>query len=138
MDELKSLGPVEATWTSHGKAHKVFGVRLDRLLGARGFAPGKVGKDVPKAQKRAGYRKVALVSAADGYQALLSCAEIAEEMGPTVAMLVWQIDGAPLDAQEGPLRLVVLTDQEPSRSIYGVRRIELVDVPALLGQKQSP
>jgi len=135
LEELKALGPVEKTWTAHGQSHKVVGVRLDRLLGARGFAPGPMGKEVPKNEKRAGWRKVVLVSAADGYQALLSCAEMAEEMGPTIALLVWEIDGAPLLPDQGPLRLVVITDQEPSRSIYAVRKIELIDVAALAAKR---
>jgi fermentation-respiration switch protein FrsA (DUF1100 family) len=136
LEELKGLGATPAVWTAHGVAHRVLGVRLDRVLAARGFTAGKMGKDVPKAEKRAGYRKVALLTAADGYQAVLSCAEISEAMGPTVAMLVWELDGAPLDAEQGPVRLVVLTDQEPSRSIYAVRRIEVVDVPALAAARR--
>jgi len=137
LEELKALGPIEKMWTAHGQSHKVVGVRLDRLLASRGFTPGAMGKDVPKSEKRAGWRKVVLVSAADGYQALLSCAEMAEEMGPTVALLVWEIDGAQLLPDQGPLRLVVITDQEPSRSIYAVRKIELIDVAALAAKGSS-
>ena len=136
LDELKALGAMERTWTSHGKAHKVVGVRLDRVLTARGFTPGTMGKNVPKAEKRAGFRKVVLATASDGFQALLSCAEIAEQMGPTVALLVWEIDGAPLEADKGPLRLVVITDQDSSRSIYAVQRIEVLDVAALAAQRR--
>jgi hypothetical protein len=135
LEELKALGPSTETWSVHGQSHKVTGVRLDRVMAARGFAPGRMGEDVPKNEKRAGWRKVVLVTASDGFQALLSCAEIAEHMGRTVALLAWEVDGAPLEKSKGPLRLVVLTDQEPSRSIYGVRRIEIVDVPALANRK---
>jgi len=132
LEELKSLGPTEQTWVAHGTSHKVFGVRLDKLLAAHGFTPGKMGKDVPKTEKRAGWRKVVLLTAADGFQSLISCAEMSEEMGPTLAMLVWKIDGEPLEAGQGPVRLVVLTDKEPSRSIYGLYKIEVVDVPSLV------
>ena len=134
LDELKAMGGTAQTWTSHGTAHKVFGVRLDKVLAAHGFTPGKMGKDVPKSEKRAGWRKVALMTAADGFQSLISCAEMSEEMGPTVALLIWEMDGAPLPEAEGPVRLVVLTDQEPSRSIYALVRIEVLDVPSLAGK----
>ncbi len=131
LDELKALGAQEATWSAHGEDHKVLGVRLDKLLRARGFTPGKMGKDVPKAEKRAGWRQVVLATAADGYQALIGCAEMDAEMGPTQAMLIWELDGKPLSAEQGPLRLVVLTDREPSRSIYALRKLEMLDVPKL-------
>ncbi len=138
VDELKSLGAQEATWTAHGEEHRVLGVRLDKLLRARGFTPGPMGKvagkEVPKSEKRAGWRRVVLATAADGYQALFGCAEIDAEMGPTQALLIWQLDGKPLPAGQGPLRLVVLTDREPSRSIYAVRKLELLDVPKLAGK----
>lgn len=134
-EELLALGPLEASWSAHGQTHRVRGVRVDKLLAARGFTPGKMGKDVPKAEKRAGWRKVLLVTAADGYQALLSCAEMFEEMGPTQALLVWEVDGQPLSSEQGPLRLVVTTDREPSRSIFAVRKLELIDLPALVNHQ---
>ncbi len=132
IDALKAMGPTTATWSSHGETHQVLGERLDRILAAHGFTKGEMGKEVPKAKKRAGFRKVVLLTAEDGYQALVSCAEITEGMGNTVALLVWEIDGKPLDEQSGPLRLVITTDGEPSRSIYAVRNIAVLDIPALL------
>jgi hypothetical protein len=87
-----------------------------------------MGKDVPKAEKRAGWKKVVVASAADGFQAVFSCAELAAEMGPTRALVIWKLDGAPIAADEGPLRLVVLTDQEPSRSLWSLKRLEVVDL----------
>jgi hypothetical protein len=41
-------------------------------------------------------------------------------MGPTRAVVCWTIDGKPQD----PLRLVVSTDKEPSRSIYKLVRLK--------------
>jgi hypothetical protein len=43
-------------------------------------------------------------------------------------VLFGKIDGKPLPAERGPLRLVVLTDKEPSRSAYGLRKLEVLDV----------
>jgi hypothetical protein len=37
-------------------------------------------------------------------------------------------DGKPLPEDRGPLRLVVLTDKEPSRSIYNLRKLEILDL----------
>jgi hypothetical protein len=47
-------------------------------------------------------------------------------MGPTHAVLAWSVDGKPQE----PLRLVVTTDKEPSRSIYKLVRLEVVDLSA--------
>jgi hypothetical protein len=106
----------------------VVGVPLEKLLTRAGFEVGAMGKDVPKHEKRKGWRMVVVASAADGFQAVLSCAEFFESMGATRAMVVWKIDGKPLPADRGPLRLVVLTDREPSRSIYGLRTLEVRDL----------
>jgi DMSO/TMAO reductase YedYZ molybdopterin-dependent catalytic subunit len=67
-------------------------------------------------------------SAPDGFEAILSCAEVFESMGATRAMIVWKVDGKPLPADRGPLRLVVLTDKEPSRSVHSVRKLEVLDL----------
>jgi DMSO/TMAO reductase YedYZ molybdopterin-dependent catalytic subunit len=66
--------------------------------------------------------------ARDGFQAVFSCAELAEEMGATKAMLIWKIDGKPLAPEQGPVRIVVLTDKEASRSVYGVEKLEVIDL----------
>jgi DMSO/TMAO reductase YedYZ molybdopterin-dependent catalytic subunit len=128
LEEVKAAGRVEAKWESHGEVHQVAGARLDKLLAARGWEPGRKGKDVPKEEKRAGLRKVVLATAADGFQSVLSCAEVAEEVGATAALVVWELDGKPLTEGKGPLRLVVLTDKEPSRSIFALRSLQLLDV----------
>jgi hypothetical protein len=49
------------------------------------------------------------------FQAVFSCAEVFGSMGATRAMVVWKVDGKPLPEDRGPLRLVVVTDKEPSR-----------------------
>jgi hypothetical protein len=76
---------------------------LNRILTRFGFEPGTMGKDVPKHEKRKGWRMAIRASAPDGFEAILSCAEV-------------------------PLRLVVLTDKQPSRSVYGVRKLEVLDL----------
>ena len=128
LPELKKLGVTKAAWKSHGEQHEVTGVGLDKLLAKFGFEPGPMGKDVPKEEKRRGWRKVVVVSARDGYAAVSSCAEVFQDMGATRALVVWEIDGKPLSPDRGPLRLVVLTDKEPSRSIHGLTRLEIVDL----------
>jgi DMSO/TMAO reductase YedYZ molybdopterin-dependent catalytic subunit len=127
LADLEAMKPVTVTWASHER-HEVYGVPLDRILSRFGFEPGVMGKDVPKHEKRKGWRMVVRASAPDGFESVLSCAEIFESMGPTRALVAWKIDGKPLPPDRGPLRLVVLTDKEPSRSVYGVRKLEVLDL----------
>jgi DMSO/TMAO reductase YedYZ molybdopterin-dependent catalytic subunit len=128
LAELEAMEPVTATWSSHGESHQVHGVALDKLLTRLGFEVGVMGKDVPKRDKRKGWRMAIRASAPDGFEAILSCAEVFESMGATRAMIVWKVDGKPLPADRGPLRLVVLTDKEPSRSVHSVRKLEVLDL----------
>jgi DMSO/TMAO reductase YedYZ molybdopterin-dependent catalytic subunit len=124
LAELKKLKVVKAPWKSHGEPHEVTGVFLDQVLAKFGFEPGVMGKEVTAREKRRGWRKAIVASAKD----VFSCAELFEDMGATRALLVWEVDGKPLPADRGPFRLVVLTDKEPSRSVHGVARIEVVDL----------
>lgn len=125
LKDLGALSPEKASWDSRGQTHQVVGVPLSRILAHFGFTPGPMGKDVSKADKRAGYRKVVLATAADGYTAVFSSAEVAQDMGPTRALVIWEVDGMPVPPDTGPLRLVVLTDKEPSRSLHQLTRLEL-------------
>ena len=126
--ELAKLGPVTATWSDHGAEHTVVGVPLDKVLAHFGFDRGPMGPDVPKREKRSGWKLAVVASAPDGFQAAFSAAELTEGMGPTRALVIWTLDGKPLPAQMGPFRLVVPTDAEPSRSLYQLVRLDVVDL----------
>jgi len=126
--DLTALGAKTTTWTVHGAKRQVTGVRLDKVLTHLGFSPGPMGKDVPVSEKRAGYRKAVVATAADGFRAVFSVAECVEGMGPTEVLVVWTVDGKPLGPDEGPFRLAVLTDGEPSRSLRQLKKLEVVDV----------
>lgn len=138
--ELQKLGAISATWTVHGKSRTVVGVPLAKALERFGVVPGPMSKEMAPADKRPGYKKAIVASAADGFQAVFSLAEVTEGMGKTQALLVWQLDGQPLPAEQRPLRLIVLSDGEPSRSIYRLQRLDVVDLrklgPAAAGKPQ--
>jgi hypothetical protein len=42
--------------------------------------------------------------------------------------VVYEIDGKPLSAEQGPLKLVVPTDKDPSRSVRQLVRLDIVDL----------
>lgn len=66
-----------------------------------------------------------VVRAADGYVVVFSLAEIDPAMSPTAVILADEADGAPLSADDGPLRLVVEGDARPARSVRQITAIEL-------------
>jgi len=126
-DQLAALGTETVGWTVHGTRREVTGVRLDKVLAHLGFTSGPMGRDVPVQQKRAGYRKVLVATASDGYRAVFSVAEVVDGMGPSKVLIVWAVNGQPLPPEEGPFRLAALTDAEPSRSLRQLQKIEVLD-----------
>jgi hypothetical protein len=124
--ELQALGSETVEWTMHDQKRSAVGISLDKVLTKAGFSSGPMGKDVSKKEKRSGWKRALIATASDGFQAVFSCAELFPEMGPTHAVVAWTVDGKPQE----PLRLVVSTDKEPSRSIYKLKSLEVVDLGA--------
>lgn len=74
-----------------------------------------------------------VVTASDGYRAVLSLAEPDSATVRTApggpVLLADRVDGRPPGTEDGPLRLVVPGDLRPARSVRGVARIEVRAVP---------
>ena len=122
--DLIALGPKTATWQVHGNSRDVTGVRLDKVLTHLGFSPGPMGREVPVADKRAGYRKVLRATARDGYQAVFSVAELSEGLGRTEVLVVWAVDGKALESGRGatPSRGAHRRGGEPQPPAAGAAR----------------
>lgn len=138
VSELAALGSVNTTWTVHGQTHAVVGVPLEKVLRHCGWEPGVMSKTLPPAQKRTGYKLAVVATAPDGFQAVFSAAELTEGMGKTQALLIWMVDGKPIAAPEGPLRLIVASDGEPSRSLYHLSRLDVVDLRRIVPVAPPP
>jgi DMSO/TMAO reductase YedYZ molybdopterin-dependent catalytic subunit len=67
------------------------------------------------------------VTASDGYQVVFSLAELDSAFGATKVILADRHEGKPLDAKDGPFRLIVPGDSRPARWEHGVISIEVVD-----------
>src|SRR5688572_6027294 len=65
LKDLEGMKPEKATWSNQGKQQEVEGVAVGKILTAFGFVPGPMGKGVPPAEKRPGYKKVVLVTSKD-------------------------------------------------------------------------
>jgi DMSO/TMAO reductase YedYZ molybdopterin-dependent catalytic subunit len=126
--DLQALSPEPLDVSGRSGKVRARGVRLDRILTRFGFSSGPMANDTAVRDKRAGWKKVVRATAADGFEAVFSCAELTEGMGPTRAYVVFELDGKPLPPEAGPFRLVVVTDKEPSRSLRQLVRLEVVDL----------
>lgn len=111
---------VEAT--VHGRTLRCEGVSLAALLQSSGAMP-----DTPL--RGAHLDRYVLVNARDGYRALFSLGELDATLGNRGVYLVDRCDGAALDADTGPLRLLVPDDTHPARGLRQVMRITVVAAP---------
>lgn len=66
------------------------------------------------------------VRARDGYGVTFGLAELDATLGNRRVLLVDQCDGKPLDAKDGPLRLIVPDDARPARWIRQIDRISVL------------
>jgi len=69
------------------------------------------------------------VSAADGYRAVFALAELDPAMRDAVPIVSASCDGAPLDAKDGPFRIVVPGEKRPARWVRQVTSIDLLSAP---------
>src|SRR5262245_7902263 len=67
-----------------------------------------------------------VASASDGYQVVFSLAELDPAFTGSEIVVADTIDGKPLFAYQGPLRIVVPKDARPARSIRMLQRLEVV------------
>jgi DMSO/TMAO reductase YedYZ molybdopterin-dependent catalytic subunit len=71
-------------------------------------------------------RSIVVATASDGYQAVFSWAELFVSPIGDGALVIYERDGAPLPASEGPLALVSLRDTQPGpRHVKWLEKIEI-------------
>jgi DMSO/TMAO reductase YedYZ molybdopterin-dependent catalytic subunit len=128
LKDLQSMGPVTSDWTDKSGVHKVTGIRLDTLLARLDFSEGAMGPQMNPKEKHRGLRGAVIVTADDGFEAVFSVGELLESVGATNALLIWEMDGKPLSAQVGPLRIAVTTDKNMSRSVHQVTGMRVVSL----------
>ena len=74
---------------------------------------------------------IVLVTATDGYQVAFGGGELDPEFGNQPIYLAWEMDGAPLPAEDGAVRIVVPGDTKGGRYVSLVESIELIPVTSL-------
>ncbi|WDS37534.1 molybdopterin-dependent oxidoreductase [Pseudoxanthomonas sp.] len=113
---LRDLPRQRAQMNVHGQSLDCTGVSLTDLLQHAGAMPTTPLRGPALA-------RVVDVQATDGYRVVFSLGELEAGLGKTQVILADQCQGKPLDAHEGPLRLIVPGDGRPARSVRQVTRI---------------
>lgn len=114
--EIAAMPHVAVQRDGHGVTLHCEGVPLVDVLRQAGLPSGKqlFGPAL---------NTVLLLTAADGYKATLSLAELDALLGNTQAFVVDRCDGKALDPDKGPIRLILPADQRGARSIHQLRTI---------------
>ncbi len=108
-----------AVENGHTHAHESYsGVPLIDLLAPLGAPAGG-------AVKGKVLSEYIVATGSDGYKAVLALAEAEPGFHPGMILVADTLDGKPLDAKEGPFKLVVSEDTKPARSVHNLVRVEL-------------
>jgi hypothetical protein len=103
----------------HTSADETYsGVPLIDLLASLGVPHGK------ELHGR-GFSEYVVASGSDGYKAVLALAEVDPQFHPGDVIVADEMDGKPLDAKNGPFKLVVTEDKRPARSVHSLVSIEV-------------
>ena len=102
----------------HDKDYTFEGVELTGLL-------AKVGAPTGKELRGPEVSKVVVVTASDGYRLVLSLAETDPRFRPNRIIVADKMDAQPLNAHDGPFRLVVEGDLDAARLVRNLATIEV-------------
>jgi DMSO/TMAO reductase YedYZ molybdopterin-dependent catalytic subunit len=70
-----------------------------------------------------------MAEGSDGYRVIFSLAEVDSDFQDSGIIVADTMNGAPLSATAGPLKLVVPHDKRPARSVRMLQSIKIVSVP---------
>ncbi len=118
-EDIKSLPRTRVEAKEEGRTVVYEGVLVGEIL-KRAGAP--LGGDL-RGKAMATY---VLASASDGYQVLFSLGELDPALTSNDIIVADTIDGKPLLAHQGPLRIVAPKDSRAARSIRMLQKLEVV------------
>ncbi|RLJ31537.1 molybdopterin-dependent oxidoreductase-like protein [Chryseobacterium sp. 7] len=118
LSDLSKMARGEAVMKDkEGNSHTFTGVPITEILGKAGVPSGKAlhGKE--------NFSKYVLIKCSDGYQVLFSLAELDPSIQDKNVIIADTIDGKPLLADKGPLRIIAEGEKKPARSSYQATEI---------------
>jgi hypothetical protein len=91
-----------------------------------GAAARDGGHSIGRRAARTPHERGVAVEAADGYKVVFALAEVDPAFATREIILAFKRDGKPMDAREGPLRIVAPGDKRPARWIRQVTTLKIV------------
>ena len=117
--DLKDMPRTSVEVTADGWTLTYEGVLVGEILKRAGVPLG----DALRADAVASY---VLAGASDGYQVVFSLAELDPAFTNNDIILADTVDGEPLSADQGPVRIVAPNDSRGARSIRMLERLEVI------------
>jgi hypothetical protein len=117
--QIAALPRVTINLIDHDKPVMFEGVALAQVLSTAGVELGD-------ALRGPRMTEVLLVEAADGYKVAFALAETDPAFAAREIILADKRDGKPLDAKEGPFRIVAPGDKRPARWIRQVINLKVI------------
>jgi hypothetical protein len=124
LSDLKALPHISVTvHNPHSNADETYsGIRLADLL-------KKVGAPLGPDLRGAALANYIVAAGSDGYKAVLALGELDPGFHPGEVIVADAMNGQPLDAHDGPFKLVVTEDKRPARWVRNLVSIELKLAP---------
>lgn len=119
--DIEALPRVKVTTGASGLSTTFDGVPLKALLERAGVWFGGTMKGKQMAS-------CLLVEAADGYRAVIALPELDPAFTDKQIVLAFLKDGKPLDAKEGPYRIVIPDEKRMARWVRQVTTLKIVEV----------
>ena len=120
--DIEALPHVKVATTGSGSSAIFEGVSLRAVLERAGVGFGETlrGKRLASCL---------LVEAADGYRVVIALPELDPAFTDKQVVLAFLKDGKPLDAKEGPYRIVIPEEKRMARWVRQVTTLKIVDAP---------
>jgi len=119
--QIANAAHVSVNVDEHGTPARFEGVPLSTILGMAGVKLGDSLRGLRLAE-------VLLVTASDGYKVAFALAEADPAFASREIILADKRDSKPLDAREGPFRVIAPGDKRPARWIRQVTQMKVVAV----------
>jgi hypothetical protein len=120
--DIEALPRVKVTTSASSSSATFEGILLNSVLEKAGVGLG----ETMKGKRMASYL---LVEAADGYRVVFALPEIDPAFSDKRVILAFLKDGKPLDAKEGPYRIVVPDEKRMARWVRQVTTLKIIDAP---------
>jgi len=121
--DLEALPHVKVAVTDHSVGSATFeGVTLTSVLEKAGVSLG----ESLKGKRLASYL---LVEAADGYRVVIALPELDPAFTGKQILLIFLREGKPLDAKEGPYRIVIPDEKRMARWVRQVTALKILEAP---------